>query len=89
MEFPIFILSGFLFSIALLPGWTTPLSYILAPYWAARALQGASSGGASTADILFSLGMLILFSVIYLIIAAFLFHKLLIKARSDATLAGQ
>lgn len=89
MEFPIFILSGFLFSIALLPGWTTPFSYILAPYWAARALHGASSGGASTADILFSFGMLILFSVIYLIIAAFLFHKLLIKARSDATLAGQ
>ncbi len=89
MEFPIYILSGFLFSIALLPDWTTPFSYILAPYWAARALHGASSGGASTADILFSLGMLMLFSIIYMIMAAFLFHKLLIKARSEATLAGQ
>ena len=38
MEFPIYILAGFLFPIALLPAWTTPISYLLAPYWAARAL---------------------------------------------------
>ena len=44
MEFPVYILSGFLFPIALLPGWSTPLSYLLTPYWAARALHGASSG---------------------------------------------
>lgn len=31
LEFPVFILSGFLFPIALLPGWTTPFSYLLAP----------------------------------------------------------
>ena len=32
MEFPVYILCGFLFPIALLPGWSTPISYLLPPY---------------------------------------------------------
>jgi hypothetical protein len=47
MEFPVYVLCGFLFPIALLPGWTTPISYLLPPYWAAVALHGTSTGGAS------------------------------------------
>ena len=86
MEFPVYILSGFLFPIAMLPGWTTPLSYVLTPYWAARALHGASSGTASTGEILFAWGMMILFSSFYLYISRFLFKKMLLKARTDATL---
>jgi hypothetical protein len=34
MEFPVYILAGFLFPIALLPDWTGPISYALPPYWA-------------------------------------------------------
>jgi ABC-2 type transport system permease protein len=89
MEFPVYILSGFLFPIALLPGWTTPLSYILAPYWAARALHGTTSVGSPVSDILFSLGMLVLFSVIYLLLSSYLFRKMLLKTRKDATLGFQ
>jgi len=86
LEFPIYILAGFLFPIALLPGWTTPLSYLLPPYWAARALHGASSGGASLEEILFSWLMMFVFTVIYFVIAGKLFDKMLVKARTDATL---
>ena len=86
MEFPVYILSGFLFPIALLPGWTTPLSYLLPPYWAARALHGTSSGGAGPDEILLSWGMMILFSAIYFLIASRLFRRMLVKARTDATL---
>jgi ABC-2 type transport system permease protein len=89
MEFPVYILSGFLFPIALLPGWTTPLSYLLAPYWAARALHGTTSAGSSVPEILFSLGMLILFSAIYLALSSYLFRKMLVKTREDATLGFQ
>lgn len=89
MEFPIFILCGFLFPIALLPGWTTPISYLLTPYWAARALHGTSSGGASTDEVFFSWGMLILFSVLYLFISRILFRAMIRKARIDATLGMQ
>lgn len=42
MEYPVWILAGFLFPIALLPAWTTPLSYGLPAYWATEALRQAS-----------------------------------------------
>jgi ABC-2 type transport system permease protein len=87
MEFPVYVLSGFLFPIALLPGWTTPVSYLLPPYWAAVALHGTSTGGAPLGQILMAWGMLILFSVIDLVVASRLFKVLLFKARADATLA--
>lgn len=86
MEFPIYILSGFLFPIALLPGWTTPFSYLLPPYWAARALHGTSSGSAGLNEVLFAWSMLVLFSLIDLFVASRLFQVMLVKARSDATL---
>ncbi len=87
MEFPIYILSGFLFPIMMLPGWTTPLSYLLPTYWAAAALHGTSSGNATLEQILFYWGMLIVFSILYLIGANLLFKRVLVKARSDASLS--
>lgn len=88
LEFPIYILAGFLFPIALLPGWTSPLSYALAPYWAARALHSASSG-AATGEITFSLVMMTVVTLIYLLMAQFLFRRVLHRARVDASLGRQ
>jgi ABC-2 type transport system permease protein len=86
IEFPVYILCGFLFPIALLPGWTTPISYILPPYWAAVALHGTSSGNASIGQVLFAWAMMLASGVIYFTISRFLFKKMLYKARVDATL---
>jgi len=86
MEFPIYVFCGFLFPIALLPGWTTPISYLLPPYWAAVALHGTSTGGASLNQTLFAWGMMLLFSLLDLLIASHLFKLMLYKARADATL---
>lgn len=86
MEFPVYVLCGFLFPIALLPGWTSPVSYLLPPYWAARALHGTSTMATSFNEILFAWGMVVLFSVIDLVIASRLFKFMIYKARADATL---
>jgi ABC-2 type transport system permease protein len=86
MEFPVYVLCGFLFPIALLPGWTTPVSYLLPPYWAAVALHGTSTGSASIKQTLFAWAMMLLFSLIDLLIASRLFKLMLYKARADATL---
>jgi len=86
MEFPVYVLCGFLFPVALLPGWTTPVSYLLPPYWAAVALHGTSTGGASINETLFAWGMMLLFSLVDLLIASRLFKLMLYKARADATL---
>jgi len=86
MEFPVYILCGFLFPIALLPGWTTPLSYLLPPYWAAIALHGTSTARMPFGQIAYAWLMLILFSLVDLVIASQLFKIMLYKARVDATL---
>jgi len=86
LEFPIYMLCGFLFPIALLPGWTTPMSYVLGPYWAARALHGTATGGADVSEVLLSWGMMLALSMIYLLISGRLVELMLKRARSDATL---
>ena len=86
MEFPVYIFAGFLFPIALLPGWTTPISYILPPYWAAIALHGTSTQNAPIEQTLFAMAMMLLFSIIDLFIASRLFKIMLYKARVDAVL---
>ncbi|MCC7447327.1 MAG: ABC transporter permease [Anaerolineae bacterium] len=86
LEFPVYILAGFLFPIALLPNWTTPVSYLLAPYWAARALHATSSGGGTVGEVVLYWGAMLLLGVIYLTISRILFRVMLRKARADATL---
>jgi ABC-2 type transport system permease protein len=89
MEFPVYLLCGFLFPIAMLPGWTLPISYILPPYWAARALHMASSGDGSLPQIALCWGMLLVFGLLYLIASRWLFKRMLDKARADGTLDMQ
>ena len=86
MEFPVYILAGFLFPIALLPNWTTPISYVLPPYWAARALHETSTGAGDIQFVLIAWGMMFLFGIIDLFIASKLFKLMLFKARVDASL---
>jgi ABC-2 type transport system permease protein len=89
MEYPVYILAGFLFPILLLPGWTTPISYLLPPYWAAVALHGTSTTNAPIEQTLIAWGLMIVFSIIDLFIASRLFKIMLYKARVDATLDVQ
>lgn len=88
LEYPVYILGGFLFPIALLPGWTTPVSYVLAPYWAARALHITSSGGDFN-ELLVCWGMMLLLGVIYVAISGRLFKVMMRRARIQATLGVQ
>lgn len=89
LEYPVYILAGFLFPILLLPNWTNPLSYVLAPYWAARALHAAAAGEATWASMGADWGMMLLLAAVYVLISAFLFSRLVEKARRDATLDFQ
>jgi ABC-2 type transport system permease protein len=86
LEYPIYILAGFLFPVAMLPNWTTPLSYVLAPYWAARALHASSSRGGTFEEIVLCWTLMIVLSVIYLAISRKLFRVVLHRALVDATL---
>jgi len=87
LEYPMYILGGFLFPILLLPGWTNPVSYLLAPYWAARALHLTSSGVATVPDVLLCWAMMLLLGGAYIAISYRLFTVVLRRARVDATLS--
>jgi ABC-2 type transport system permease protein len=87
LEYPMYILGGFLFPILLLPGWSNPLSYVLAPYWAARVLHATSSGAGTTGDILLSWAMMLILGVLYIAASYRLFKIVLYRARVDATLS--
>ncbi len=86
LEFPIYLMCGFLFPIALLPGWTTPLSYILTPYWAAQALHESAHGDGDLGTILGSWAMLLLATGIYMAVSSRLFRAVLRRVREDGTL---
>jgi ABC-2 type transport system permease protein len=87
LEYPMYILGGFLFPILLLPGWSNPLSYVLAPYWAARVLHATSSGVGTAGDILLSWAMMLILGVLYIAASYRLFKIVLYRARVDATLS--
>ncbi len=89
MEFPVYILAGFLFPIALLPGWTTPFSYLLSPYWAALALHGTSSRQLAWPALLGAWGMTCLLGLVYLCLASLLFRRVSYQARVQGTLGLQ
>ena len=45
LEYPVWIATGLLFPIALLPGWVRPISWVLAPTWGSGRSAHAALGG--------------------------------------------
>ncbi len=90
LEFPIYILGGFMFPVALLPVWTVPLSKVLAPYWIMQALNtSATKDIVSHAEILRLWENTFLLAIFYCVISMWLFKLLLSRARVTGTLGYQ
>jgi ABC-2 type transport system permease protein len=66
MQYPVWIATGLLFSLSLLPAWVRPISWMLAPFWGMNAMKESALGGTPWPDI----GMCALLSLIYLAIGA-------------------
>ena len=45
LEYPVWLATGLLVPLSLLPGWVTPISWILSPTWGMRAVREAAFGG--------------------------------------------
>jgi ABC-2 type transport system permease protein len=86
LDYPMWIFAGFLFPVALLPGWTTPLSFALAPYWLADALHRAVDG-ASPAELAPTWAVILGLSAAYLALSGAVFRVVLRRARVTAELA--
>jgi ABC-2 type transport system permease protein len=85
LEYPIWLITGLLVPLSLLPGWVEPLSWVLAPTWGIRAVRDAALGGGGTAWP--EIGMCALLGVIYLAVGSVLLRNFERLARERATLS--
>jgi ABC-2 type transport system permease protein len=45
LEYPVWLVTGLLVPLSLLPGWTHPVAWVLAPTWGIQAIRAAAFGG--------------------------------------------
>jgi ABC-2 type transport system permease protein len=83
LEFPVWIVTGAIVPLSLLPGWVHYISWVLAPTWGFRAVRAAALGG----DPLPGIAMCALLGVIYLFIAQFFLNIFERQARERAALS--
>ena len=83
LEYPGWLLCGFLVPVALFPTWVHWVSWALPPTWGMEAMRKSSAGGSPWPDIAVcaALGMA------YAVLAALLSETVLRSARRHATLA--
>ncbi len=68
LEYPVWLVTGLLVSLSLLPGWVAPISWLLAPTWGINALRESAISGNAWPEI----GMCLLLAGVYLVIGYFL-----------------
>lgn len=83
LEFPVWLVTGALVPLSLLPGWIHPLAWILSPTWGFRAVRAAALGG----DAWPAIGMCVALGVPYAVVAAYLVRFFEVRARVRATLS--
>jgi ABC-2 type transport system permease protein len=83
LEYPGWLLCGFVIPLDLLPDALRPLSWILAPTWAVQGMRAAAAGESPWLD----LAVCGLVGLGYAVLAAWLGVRLIDSARRDATLA--
>jgi ABC-2 type transport system permease protein len=83
LEYPVWLVTGLLVGLSLLPGWTRPISWVLAPTWGVRGLRQAAIGGDPFVPVAVCLGL----GLIYLVIGHFTLRYFERLARERATLS--
>jgi ABC-2 type transport system permease protein len=83
LVYPVWLITGLLVPLSVLPGWVEPISWLLAPTWGMRALRESTTGGSP----LSAIAMCIALSVCYAAIALVCLRGFERLARERATLA--
>jgi len=82
MQYPVWIVTGLLVPLSVLPAWVGPISWFLAPTWGFRAIRDGALGGPAWTNI----GMCAILSVAYFGVAAGSLRIFENLARARATL---
>lgn len=82
LEFPVWLVAGFLVPIALLPDWVRPISWLLAPTWGVNGIREAAAGGSPWPDI----ALCALVGASYTAVGVVMLERMLLTARKKAAL---
>jgi len=83
LEYPIWIVCGFLVPVSILPGWVRPISWALGPTWGMRAVREAAYGGSPLVPLVVCLAL----AATYLALGVLVLRFVLNSARRSATLS--
>ncbi|MGA5063326.1 ABC transporter permease [Streptomyces exfoliatus] len=83
LDTPVWLLSGLLVPVTVLPAWTHPVSWALPTTWGARAVHAATSGGDVVAPLLAAVAL----GAGYALVAVLVLGRVERRARAAATLA--
>ena len=86
IEYPIYLICGFLFPIAILPDWVKPISYLLPPTWAIELLRKATDENATFSGVAMPLSALLALVLMYIAIGYFCYRAVENKARINGKL---
>jgi ABC-2 type transport system permease protein len=83
LEYPVWLVCGFLVPLSLFPDWVRPISWVLAPTWGVNAIRESALGGSPLPDVLMCFGL----GAVYTAIGVALVDRALAAARARATLS--
>jgi len=83
MEYPVWLVCGFLVPLSLLPHWVRPISWALAPTWGIRAIRESALGGSPLPDV----GICCALGLGYAVTGVLLVETVLRSARRTASLS--
>jgi ABC-2 type transport system permease protein len=82
-EYPVWLICGLLFPLSVLPSWSHPISWALAPTWGINALRESAGGGTPWPD----LGACLALGLGYFVVGLAMVGRVLGSARRNATLS--
>jgi len=84
LEYPVWLVCGFLVPVSLLPGWARPISWVLGPTWGMRAIRAGAFGGPRA---FFDVGMCLGLAAVYVGLGLLVLGTVLDSARRHASLS--
>src|SRR5262249_27427971 len=83
LEYPVWLICGFLVPLALLPAWVRPISSVLAPTWGMNVIRGSAIGGTPWPELLVCVAL----GALYIAVGIVVLDRALTAARARAVLS--
>jgi ABC-2 type transport system permease protein len=84
LEYPVWLVCGFLVPLSLFPGWVRPISWLLAPTWGMAAIRSSSLGGGFP---LRDVALCLALGIGYMLFGILILNGVLRSARRSGTLS--